>query len=283
MDWGSILVDQVNALITAQGTVLVPVGLKILAYICVVKLLLMLARMLLRHSVDGAFAGGWHTSMHFSDVLVFLFQVALVTLVLNNWGSLHTIPTDFAKSIVQTFDKTSIDNFLGYVSGVVTKTQQPNPWQVLDIAIYMIVLIEMGLLSAAMFVISSFGFVGWGLFVVLGPLFIPLSITRNFGSWFWNWLQMGVCFAAYRVMAAAIGWVYANVLIYFFVHGIGTDYSIANWLALLPVVVMLSFAFVYSMFKIPSMVGILFSGAGAIGQQYASAVGSAVRAAAAAL
>lgn len=281
MDWGAQIVDQVNALVTAQGTVLVPLGLKLLAYICVFRLLVMVSHMLLRGALDGA--GGWHTSIHFSEVLILLFQVALITLVLNNYFTLSDLPRVFAKDIVATFDRAAIDNFLGYVSGVVSKTPQPNPLQILDIAIYLIILAEMGVLSAAMFVITSFGVVGYGVYVVLGPLFIPLAMTRRFSGWFWNWMQALFAFAAYRVMAAAIGWVYANVFVYFFVHGIGTNYAIANWLALLPVVFMLSIAFVYSMFKIPSLTAQLFSGAGGIGQQYVSAVGGAIRAAAAAL
>lgn len=281
MDWGSLIVDQVNALVTAQGGVLIPVGLKLLAYICLFRLLLMIAPMLLRVLDDTH--GGWHTSIHFSDILILLFQVAICTLVLNNWGSLHTLPTDFAKTIVGVFDKAAIDNFLGYVSGIVQKLEQPNPLAILDVAIYLAVLAEMGVLSAVMFVISSFGFVGWGVMVVLGPLAIPLAITRRFSPWFWNWLQLAMSFAMYRVMAAAIGWVWANVFINFFVHGVGTDYSIANWIALLPTLLMLSLGFAFSMFAIPWMTSSLFGGAGAIGQSYVSALGSAVRAAVAAI
>lgn len=90
-------------------------------------------------------------------------------------------------------------------------------------------------------------------------------------------------FAMYRVLAAAIGWVWANVFISFFVHGVGTDYSIANWIALFPEVLMLSIGFVFSMFSIPWMTSSLFGGAGSIGQSYVSAMGSAVRTAVAAI
>jgi hypothetical protein len=115
------------------------------------------------------------------------------------------------------------------------------------------------------------------------PLFIPLALTKHFYSWFWRWLEGLFAFSMYRVMAAAIGWVWSNLFLYFFVHGVGTDYSLANWLALLPVVFMLAVGFVYSMFKIPALTAALFSGAGSIGQSYISAVSSGVRAAIAAL
>ncbi|MBV9082691.1 MAG: hypothetical protein JOZ62_08455 [Acidobacteriaceae bacterium] len=108
-------------------------------------------------------------------------------------------------------------------------------------------------------------------------------MTKHFYSWFWNWLQGLFSFAMYRVMATVIGWVWANLYIYFFIHGVGDDFSIANWLALLPIVLMLTVAFVYSMFQIPRLTSALFAGAGSIGQSYVSAVGGGIRAALGAL
>jgi len=290
IDWSGQIVDQVNNLITANGGVLVPAGLLLLAWIAVFKLLLMITPMLLRR-LDFLGHSGWHVSVHFSDIFILLFQVMLCSVALSHYMvpvagsalSLHQIPTAIAKSITGTFDTTTMDTFLGYVGATVKNLAQPNPLMLLDVVIYVTILSVMGLLAAAMFVISSFGLVGVGVYTVLGPVFIPLALTKHFYGWFWNWLQGLFAFAMYRVMAAAIGWVWSNVYIYFFIHGVGTDYSIANWIVLLPVVIMLTLAFLYSMFKIPAMTSALFSGAGSIGQSYVSAAGSAVRAAVALL
>ena len=289
VDWGGQLVDNVNTLITTDGGILVPYGLMLLTAIAVLKLLMMVAAMLIRR-LNLLGHTGWHTSVHFGDVLIFLFQVALCSVALNHWMnpiagglSLHQIPTALAKGIVTQFNTATIDQFLQYVTQAVTRTDQPNPLAVLDVLIYIWVLLQMGILAAAMFVISSFGFVGVGLYTVLGPLFMPLVLTKHFYGWFWNWLQGLFAFAMYRVMATVVGWVWANMFLGFFVHGVGGDYSIANWIALLPVVLMLTVAFVYCMFKIPALTVALFSGAGSIGQSYVSAVGGAVRAAVATL
>lgn len=288
VDWGSQIVDQVNQLITANGGVLVHSGLVLLAWIGLFKLFLMIIPMILRR-LD-LFHGNWHTTVHFSEILILLFQIAMTAFALNHWMnplpgglSLHQIPTAFAKDIVQTFNRAQVDQFVTYVSTTVKNLQQPNPLHILDVLVYLWILLQMGMIAAAMFVISSFGFVGVGLYTVLGPLFIPLALTRHFYGWFWNWLQGLFAFAMYRVMAAAIGWVWSGVLTNFFVHGVGSDYSIGNWIALLPVVFMLLAGFAYSMFKIPAMTASLFSGAGAIGQSYVSAMGGAIRAAAAAV
>lgn len=289
INWLGLLVDQVNDLITSSGGVLVHYGLVLLAWIALFKLLMLVIPMLLRR-LDLLGHSGWHISIHFSDILILLFQVALCSVALNHWMtpfagglSLHQVPTAFAKSLTTEFNNATFDEFIRYVSATVTNLEQPGPMQILDIFIYLGVLIDMGVLSAVMFVIASFGFVGVGLYTVLGPLFIPLALTKHFYSWFWRWLEGLFAFAMYRVMAAAIGWVWANLYIYFFVHGVGPDDSIANWLALCPVVVMLTVAFVYSMFKIPALTSALFSGGGSIGQSYVSALGSGLRAAVAAL
>ena len=287
IDWLGRLVDRVNTLITANGGILVHYGLVLLAWIAIFKLLLL--PMLLRR-LELLGHSGWHISIHFSEVFILLFQVALCSVALNHWMtpfagglSLHQVPTAFAKSLTTEFDNATVDQFIGYVSSTVTNLEQPGPLQMLDIFIYLGVLIDMGILSAVMFVIASFGFIGVGLYTVLGPLFIPLALTKHFYSWFWNWLQGLFAFAMYRVMAAVIGWVWANLYIYFFVHGVGDDSSIANWLALLPIVVMLTVAFVYSMFQIPRLTSALFSGAGSIGQSYILVMGGGIRAALAAL
>lgn len=287
IDWGSQIVDQVNALITARGGVLVPDGLILVAYIFVIKTLLMIAREIWSRV---GYQGYHHPPVNWGEVLIFVFQAWLVVKALQFWMvpiagglSLHQLPTALAGSITGTFDRATIDSFVGYVMGTIKNVQQPNPLQILDVLVYLYILLQMGILAAAMFVVSSFGFVGVGVYTVLGPLFIPLFLTRHFKAWGWNWLGGLFAFSMYRVMAAAIGWVWSNIMIFFFVHGVGTDYSIANWIVLAPIVVMLAFGFVYSMFKIPAMTSALFSGAGAIGQQYVNAIGSAARAAIAAL
>jgi type IV secretion system protein VirB6 len=185
--------------------------------------------------------------------------------------SLHQVPTILAHNLVTEFDTATINSFAAYIADTVKHLDKPNPIQLLDIFVYLGILLDMGTLAACMFVITSFGFVGTGLMTVLGPLFIPLALTKRFYSWFWNWLQALVAFAMYRVMATVVGWVWANVYIYFFVHGVGTDYSIANWIALLPIVLMLTVAFLYTMFKIPAITASLLNSAGAIGQGYIDA------------
>jgi hypothetical protein len=47
---------------------------------------------------------------------------------------------------------------------------------------------------------------------------------------------------------------------------VGSDYSIAHWIVLLPVVVLLVGLFVFALVMVPLLCASIFNGAGAIGQ-----------------
>jgi hypothetical protein len=290
-DWGNRVVDAVNALVTTKGNVLEHDGLILLTWIGIFKLLMMIIPMLLRR-LDILGHAGWHTTVHFSEILILLFQISLCSLVLHHYTepfpgtslSVHQVPTVLAKNLVTEFDAASIDQFMGYLTTAAQKLDTPSgPLAILEVTVYIFILSNLGLLAAGMFVITSFGYVGTGLMVVVGPLFIPLALTKRFYGWFWNWLQLIFAFAMYRVMATVIGWVWAQVYIGFFVNDLNIDHvtviRIASCIAFLPVVIMLSLGFLFSMFCIPKITAMLFGGAGSIGQDYVAAGWSKLRAA----
>jgi hypothetical protein len=286
IDWAGQIVNSVNTLVTSNGGILVHDGLWLLTVIGVAKLLLLIIPALLR-KLDMFH----HMHFNFSEILILLFQISLCSIAIHHWVvplagglSLHQIPTTIAQSLVTEFDTAQMAQLNTYVQNTLANLVKPaSPLAFLDIAIYIMILGWMSLISLGMFLVTGFGFVGIGLFTVIGPLFIPLALTKHFYSWFWNWLQTLVAFSMYRVMATVVGWVWSQVYIYFFVNGVGSDYSIAHWIVLLPVVAMLTVTFLFSMLSIPVLTAILFSGAGSIGQNYVNAGMSIVRTAAAAI
>jgi hypothetical protein len=286
IDWGGQVVAAVNNLVTARGDILVHDGLWLLTVIGVAKLLLLIAPALLRR-LDMFH----HLHFNFSEIFILLFQIALCSVALHHYSvpfpgsslSLHQIPTSIARNLVTEFDTAQLDTMNNYIQTTLTNVAKPGPLAILDCLIYVTIIGLMGLVSAGLFLITSFGFAGIGLFTVIGPLFIPLALTKYFYAWFWNWLQALVAFSMYRVMATVLGWVWSQVYIYFFVNGIGSDYSIGHWIVLLPVVIMLTVAFLFTMISIPKITASLFSGAGAIGQDFANSGMNVVRAAAAGL
>src|SRR5262249_26776147 len=91
----------------------------------------------------------------------------------------------------------------------------------------------------------------------------PLYLTRSFRNKFWGWIDGLIVFAMYRAVAAALSFIWLNVIVGFFDHTVHGDYSLGHWLALLPTLFMLIGAFALSMFKVPALTSMLFGGAGA--------------------
>ena len=80
-------------------------------------------------------------------------------------------------------------------------TTPPSAIDMSGIIIYFGVLVLMSLLDLAMFAINAFGFVGYAIFALFGPLFIPLLLTRNFAGKFWVWLDGLITFGMYQAVA----------------------------------------------------------------------------------
>lgn len=281
-DWGKKVVDTANDLITAKAGVLVHDGLLELGFIGTALILFALIRWA-RQIIESA--NSWHTPLHFTDVLVTLGQIWLAAFALNHYMvpvpgtsmSIHQIPMQISEHVVNVLDRSTIDAFHAYIKTSIEKTQVPDAWDLFGIVVYWLVLGVLMLMQLVLFVTTSFGYVGNAIFVLIGPLFIPLALTKHFSSWFWSWVEGMFAFASYRAMATIIGYLCSNVLIQFFVAGVGNDYSIAHWIVMLPVVAMLTALFVLSMFLVPLLCAQLFRGAGAIGQASVVAMGAAVR------
>ena len=282
-DWGNLIVQQVQTLVTASGGVFVGDGQKILAFIGGGLILWEFIKWGL-----GRFGFYHHTHFPFPEVAMLFLKMAFLSWLLYHYVipfsgtsiSFHQLPMVVSKHMVLQLQTSTMDTFMAYIQNSTQIVTKPvNPLALMDNLIYINIILITGLLGGVTFFITGFGFVGTGIYTVLGPYFIPLWMFRggHAYSWAWNWFQGLIAFAFYRVMSDVIGFVLANVWIYFFVHGVGTDYSIGHWIVLLPVVYMLTIFFLAAMLLVPLLTASLFSGAGAIGQAAVLAVGGAVR------
>ena len=287
-DWGYLIVSQTNALVTAKGGILVNDGLAILAFIG--------GGLVLWEVIKWGMGrlGFWHyTHWPFGEIVMLFVKMGFLAYLLEHYivpfnglsTSFHQFPMVVSQHIVNQLDQSAITSFMAYVQSATTLVDPPkNPLAIIDNMMYLQILVIMGFVSAVMFLVTASGYVLTGVFTVIGPYFIPLWMFRggHANTWAWNWFSGLIAFAFYRVISTAIGFVLGNMWIYFFVHGVGQDYSIANWIVLLPIVYVLTLFSVALMFMVPLITAALFSGAGAIGQSAASVVGNAVRTAVAA-
>ncbi len=108
-------------------------------------------------------------------------------------------------------------------------------------------------------------FVAVGIGSLLGPLFIPWLIVPRLNCLFWNWIQFMLQYSFYRVVASALVYVWANVLVTFFDSSIHSDYTLAHFLTLIVPFGMLNIGLFFSIFKVSSFVSDLFKGTASAG------------------
>jgi hypothetical protein len=110
------------------------------------------------------------------------------------------------------------------------------------------------------FAVNAFGFIAPGLFILFGPLLIPLLITRSFKHKFWHRVDGILVFSMFRSVSAAISFIYLNVMIGFCDNTVAGDYSLGHWLALIPTLILLNGGLLWSMFQVPRITGMIFGG-----------------------
>jgi len=267
INWLQAVTDQVNHLVTADAATLVDIGYIELYFIAIFTLITMVSRWQLSHMV----VGFRPVNFHIGDLILFLVQLSICSALLHYYlapfpGSglkLYQLPDAFGKSISGTLDMSIVDDFYHRVTTALNSTNKPGGLNFLGILIYIQVIGNLAFASLIMFAVNTFGFVAYGMFVLFGPLIIPLYLTNHFRSKFWGWVDHLIVFGMYRAVSAALTFVWLNVLVSFFDNTVNGDYSIGHWLALIPTLLMLTVSFGWTMFKIPAVTSMLFGGAGA--------------------
>ncbi len=285
-NWTSSVTDQVTALTTAYANQLVDLGNIELAFIAMIALVTIAARWQLGHMVVG-----FHpVNFRIGDFIGFLVKLLLCSAMLYYYNNplpgglnLHQIPQAVGGAISNTLDASVYDQLSARISAALDGTKPPpTGLDLTGIVIYFAVCVLMAVLQLAMFCVDAFGFVGYAVFALFGPLFIPLLLTVNFQNKFWVWLDGLIVFGMYRAVAQSLVFVWTNVLIKFFDQSVAGDYSLGNWMAVLGALIMLSVAFLWTMFKVPMLTSMLFGGVAGAAQSYTDTLTRWVGAAAAA-
>ena len=272
VDWLSQVTDQINALVTVHGDELVHVGQIELAFFGLITLVSMVVRWQTAHMVIG-FRPVNYT---IGDLFTFLLQLVICSIMLTYYNSpipgttlsVHQLLPEFAKNVANVIDESLLDGLLDRVREAISGTSPAGPFDFSGTLVYFGTLLLLAVMDLIMFAVNSFGFIALGLFVFFGPLIIPLFITRAFRARFWTWVDGMIVFSMFRAVAAAISFIFLNVLVGFFDGMVRGDYSLGHWLALLPALALLVAGFAWAMFKTPALTGMLFGGVASYAQQF---------------
>jgi hypothetical protein len=145
-----------------------------------------------------------------------------------------------------------------------------------DFIIYLIITLLIALLELAMFIVIGFGYLALGAVLVIGPILIPFMIVPKLDFLFWSWLKALIKYSFYPVVGNIVLLGICQIML----STLNTTFPLAGQIAFnivqLPILIIVFAAGLYAIFKIPSLVGDIFSGAANAGSGVQAAIASAV-------
>jgi hypothetical protein len=152
-----------------------------------------------------------------------------------------------------------------------------------DFIIYLLITLLIAVLELAMFIVVGFGYLALGAILVIGPILIPFVLVPRLDFLFWSWLKALIKYSFYPVVGniilLGISQIMLSVLNTTLLSQGLTPGRIAVSMTQVPILAVVFLAGIYSIFKIPSLVGDIFSGAANAGSGVQQAVSGAIAAA----
>jgi hypothetical protein len=168
-----------------------------------------------------------------------------------------------------------------FINDINQNTTTLNPITAIrEVIVYVVIVILVGLLELAMFIVIGFGYVALGVVMLVGPLLVPWIIVPKMDFLFWSWFKTLIKFSFYPLIANAFLFLIAKIMLLVFTCGSFNlnSYAVQDAAyreAQLPILICVFAAGIFGCFKIPSLVSDIFSGASSSGS--AQAMESAVR------
>lgn len=148
---------------------------------------------------------------------------------------------------------------------------------------YLVITLLVAALELAMFIVIAFGYIALGALVAVGPVLIPFMLIPKLDFLFWGWLKAMIKYSFYPVIGNLVLLVLCQLMLSTLNATILQNAPSAGAIALsidqAPMILIIFIAGIYGVFKIPSLVSDLFSGAASAGHGMAQAAQSAIAAA----
>lgn len=267
VDYVTMITSSIDNLVASDSPVFMSMGNQLLTAIGIIMLVTYGLKWAL-HS-----ASRHHPEFDFPGVIHF-FAMFLITELLMRYyntplpwagSSVHQLLPDTGRQLAGIIDLSSLNNLLAAIKDATDKSQKPSVMDPLMVFVYVGVLIDMLLVEGILFGVTILGFIAVGIGNLVGPLFIPWLIVPRVSWLFWNWIQFMLQYSFYRVVASALVYVWANVIVHFFTNSIHGDYTLAHFLVLLVPFGMVNVGLFFSIFKVTSFVSDLFKGTASAG------------------
>jgi hypothetical protein len=212
-------------------------------------------------------AGGRHLLNfdHFASLLLTIsFGFAMVNYYstpIPGFGvGFHNLITDESQFLANKINQTELQTIEERIADFETRMDSPGLADLLGTVEYTVIIILLAAAQAIAIVVIAFGFIATAVCVLVGPIFIPFFIVPKLEWLFWGWFKCFIQYAFYQVIAAAVVYVIANLILGILDLQPKGTISTVQLIEAFPVLFITFLASIYALLKIPTLTNHIFSG-----------------------
>jgi len=213
-------------------------------------------------------SAGGRQAFHFDNFASLLLTVSFGFAMVNYYStpipgvgtSFHNLITDESQFLANKINQTELQTVEQRIADFETRMDSPGLADVLGTAIYVVIIILLAAAQAIAIVVIAFGFIATAVCVLVGPVFIPFFIVPKMEWLFWGWFRCFIQYAFYQVIAAAVVYIIANLILGIMDLQPKGAISTVQLIEAFPVLFITFFASIYALLKIPALTNHIFSG-----------------------
>ena len=174
--------------------------------------------------------------------------------------SFHNLITDESQFLANRINQTELQTVEERIADFETRMDSPGVTDLLGTLMYAVIIILLAAAQALAIVVIAFGFIATAVCVLVGPVFVPFFIVPKMEWLFWGWFRCFIQYAFYQVIAAAVVYVIANLILGIMDLQPKGTISTVQLIEAFPVLFITFFASIYALLKIPALTNHIFSG-----------------------
>jgi len=214
-------------------------------------------------------AASGHHVLHFEKLASLILTISFGFGMINYYNrplpgigtSFHNLITDESQFLAAKITQNQLQTVIDGVSDFEARLDSPMWGDFLGTLAYVLIIILLAAAQAVTIVVVGFGFIATAVCVLVGPIFIPFFIVPEMEWLFWGWFKAFIQYAFYQVIAAAVVYIIANLLVGVLRLPPPGTLSTVQLLAWFPVLLITFLASIYALLKVPVLTNHIFSGA----------------------
>ncbi len=212
-------------------------------------------------------AGGRHL-LHFDNFASLLLTLSFGFGMVNYYSnpipgigvSFHKLVTDESQFLANKINQTELQTVEERIADFEIRMNSPAVADFLGTLMYVVIIILLAAAQAIAIVVIAFGFIASAVCVLVGPVFIPFFIVPKLEWLFWGWLRCFIQYSFYQVIASAVVYIIANLILGIFDLQPKGVISTVQLIEAFPVLFITFLASIYALLKIPALTNHIFSG-----------------------